>query len=153
MSAVTGWGGSAKYLSSKVQHTTILRRYSPEWGKEQMSATLTFATMEEDSSQAHIKGFVCRRLLGLWFNLKRVTTLLRQQLDSVSLWWQCNGRSGRTLTGKEPAIELSTVADMRSSHIPASASSPHLVAEQQLAAAVRSMKQLSVRNNLFNPGV
>lgn len=110
--------------------------------EENVCNSLTFATIEEDSSRAQIKGFMCRHLLELWFNLKRVTRLLWLRLDSVSLWWQCDGRSGRTLTGKDQAIELSTVSDMKSSLIPASASFPTLVAEQPKAAAVKSMTQL-----------
>lgn len=58
------------------------------------------------SSRAHIKGSVCQLLLGLRFNLKCVTTLLRQRLDSVSWRWQCDGRSGRTLTEKDPAVVI-----------------------------------------------
>lgn len=72
---------------------------------------------------------------------------------------QCDGRSGRTLTGAEPAIELSAVADMRSSPVRASSSSSSFLPLPGGGASVSSSRQkhqaalASVGTNLFNPGV
>lgn len=80
-------GGSAKYPSSKVQHTTILRRYSPEWGKEQMFATLTFATMEEIPVKLTSKA----SCVGVCWGSDSIWNMWQRFCDSDWIQFPCGG--------------------------------------------------------------
>lgn len=76
--------------------------------------------MEENSSAAHIKGIICRHLQGSLIQFEKCVSECDNCFcgsewiefpcgDSVTLG------SGRTVTVKDPLIELSAVADMTSS--------------------------------------